>query len=360
VSRPVNRPPVPRIASLATATGPHQLHQADAKALAGTLFAARHDPAELERHLRVFDHAGVRERQLCVGPGWFLEPHGFADRNRRWRSAAAELACRAGRRAVESAGLTPGDVDTLVVMATTGVSTPALDVDVMEGLGLPFNGTHHETVFGRGCAGGAVGLVHAARMAVAAPGSVVLAVAVEVCSVVRGSDDLALADLVGAALFADGAAAIVVSTAGLGPAIAGGASDLIPNSRSAMGWNVTDDGFGLVLDRSVPTIVRRQLAPSVERACCSWEIDVRDLDELVVHPGSARVLDAVERALGLDGHALDDSRAVLADHGNMSAPTVWFVLERTLARRPRVDHPTTALLTAMGPGFAIEHVLLRW
>lgn len=352
--------PVPRIASLATATGRHHVDQDDAKALAATLFGEQHDAAELERHLGVFDHAGVTARQLCVEPGWFLESHGFAERNRCWQEAAVDLACRAGGDAIASAGLTPSDVDTLVVMATTGVSTPSIDVDVMERLGLPLSGTHHETVFGRGCAGGAVGLTHAARMAAACPGSVVLAIAVEVCSVVRGRADLALTDLVGAALFSDGAAAVVVTTSCHGPAIAGSGGDLLPGTRSAMGWNVTDDGFGLVLDRNVPAIVRRRLAGSVERACRSWEIGVADLDELVVHPGSSRVLDAAERALGVDPHALDDARAVLADHGNMSAPTVWFVLERTLARRPPGDHPTTALLTAMGPGLAIEHVLLRW
>jgi alkylresorcinol/alkylpyrone synthase len=357
----IGRAPVARVTGIGTATGRHPIEQDDAKRLAASLFSGSIEPAALERHLSVFDHAGVRSRQLSVPPGWFLEPHGFAERNRTWSTAAVDLATRAGHDALERSGRRADEVDALVVLATTGVSTPSIDTDLIETLGLRRSGTSHVTVFGRGCAGGAVGLGHAARLAAAAPGSVVLAIAVEVCSVVRSRTDLALTDLVGAALFADGAAAVVITTDGDGPAVLGSSSDLIPDTRGAMGWDVTDGGFGLVLDRNVPGIVRRHLAPSVRSACRALELEPGDLDTVVAHPGSARVMDAAERALELEANALDDSRGVLADHGNMSAPTVWFVLERALARRPSSPRGSvTALLTGMGPGFSIEHVVLRW
>jgi alkylresorcinol/alkylpyrone synthase len=255
----------------------------------------------------------------------------------------------------------------VVVLASTGIATPSLDVDVIQRLGLPARGIHHETVFGRGCAGGAVGLARGAQYAASAPGRAALVIAVEVCSLVRDATDDSPTDLVGAALFSDGAAAAVITTAADGPEIAGTDHLTLPDTHGAMGWDVGDRGLRLVLDRNVPALVRRHAAASVDAACATWDVARSDIDHVIAHPGSARVLDAMERALDLPAEALDDSRAVLAAHGNMSAPTVWFVLERTWARieagRDRSadeGQRSLGLLTAMGPGFSIEHVLLRW
>jgi alkylresorcinol/alkylpyrone synthase len=236
----------------------------------------------------------------------------------------------------------------------------------MQRLGLPARGIHHETIFGRGCAGGAVGLARGAQYAVSAPGRAALVIAVEVCSLVRDVDDDSPTDLVGAALFSDGAAAAVITTAGDGPAIVGTDHLTLPDTHGAMGWQVGDRGLRLVLDRNVPALVRRHAAASVDAACATWQVDRSDIEHVIAHPGSARVLDALERALDLPADALDDSRAVLAAHGNMSAPTVWFVLQRTWERiaatrdRDATGDGPLGLLTAMGPGFSIEHVLLRW
>jgi alkylresorcinol/alkylpyrone synthase len=237
----------------------------------------------------------------------------------------------------------------------------------MQRLGLPAHGVHHETVFGRGCAGGAVGLARGAQYAASAPGRAALVIAVEVCSLVRDVADDSPTDLVGAALFSDGAAAAVITTAGGGPTIVGTDHLTLPGTHGAMGWEVGDRGLRLVLDRNVPALVRRNAAASVDAACATWQIDRTDIDHVIAHPGSTRVLDALERALELPADALDDSRAVLAAHGNMSAPTVWFVLQRTWDRIDAVHDATRndrdaplGLLTAMGPGFSIEHVLLRW
>ena len=349
---------VARIASVATASPPHDIAQRDAKAIAAAAFAGLDG---VDRLLDVFDTTGVGRRQLCVDPGWFGESHSFGERNARWQREAARLACCAASRAVERADVRADDIGCVVVLASTGIATPSLDVDVMQHLGLPARGVAHETIFGRGCAGGAVGLARGADHAVAHPGRAALVVAVELCSLVRDVGDTEPTDLVGAALFGDGAAAVVVSTDGDGPAIVGTDHVTLPDTLGAMGWEVGDDGLGLVLDRNVPALVLRNLASVVDSACAGWGIGRDDVDEVIAHPGSARVLDAVERALALPPDALDDARAVLADHGNMSAPTVWFVLERTWRRLAAGGaEGTRALLCAMGPGFSVELVQLRW
>jgi alkylresorcinol/alkylpyrone synthase len=349
---------VARIASVATASPPHDIAQHEAKAVAAAAFAGVDG---VERLLEVFDTTGVRNRQLCVEPGWFTEPHSFGERNARWRREAARLACCAASRAVERAGVHRDAIGCVVVVSSTGIATPSLDVDVMQHLGLPASGVAHETIFGRGCAGGAVGLARGRDFAVATPGRAALVVTVELCSLVRDVGDTGPTDLVGAALFADGAAAVVISTAAGGPAIAGTEHVTLPDTHDAMGWDVGDTGLGLILDRNVPALVLRNLAAAVDTACAGWGIGRGEIDEVIAHPGSARVLDAVERALALPAHALDDARAVLADHGNMSAPTVWFVLERTWQRIAAGEAGGThALLCSMGPGFSIELVHLRW
>lgn len=353
--------PLPRIAALGTATGRFPLGQDAAKAIARSLFHGDGDgdDGDMERLLGAFDHAGVRCRQLCVEPEWFTRPHSFRERNERWRTESLDLACAAAADAIARAAVTADDIGCVVVLASTGIATPSLDVDVIQRLGLPAHGIHHETVFGRGCAGGAVGLARGAQFAASAPGRAALVIAVEVCSLVRDAGDVSPTDLVGAALFSDGAAAAVVTTEADGPAIAGTDHLTLPATHGAMGWDVGDAGLRLVLDRNVPALVRRHAAGSVDAACAAWDMDLADIDHVIAHPGSARVLDALERALDLPAAALDDSRAVLAAHGNMSAPTVWFVLARTWGRID-AGSGTLGLLTAMGPGFSIEHVLLRW
>jgi alkylresorcinol/alkylpyrone synthase len=146
---------VPRLAALATTPGRHPIRQEDARAIAARAFDGL---PHLDRLLEVFDHSGVRRRQLCVEPEWFTEPHSFGERNARWQREAATLACCAAERALARSGLAPSDIGCVVVLASTGIATPSLDVDVMQHLQLPRLGVHHETIFGRGCAGGAVGL----------------------------------------------------------------------------------------------------------------------------------------------------------------------------------------------------------
>jgi alkylresorcinol/alkylpyrone synthase len=150
----------------------------------------------------------------------------------------------------------------------------------------------------------------------------------------------------------------VITTDATGPAIAGTEHATLDDTRGAMGWDVSDGGLGLVLDRSVPALVLRNTAAVVDAACAAWGVDRSEIDHVVAHPGSARVLDALERALGLPGDALCDARGVLADHGNMSAPTVWFVLERTWARIASARHAGAGHVAhrpAVRDGSGVQH-----
>ena len=211
-------------------------------------------------------------------------------------------------------------------------------------------------VFGLGCAGGVSGLSIASRLAQARPGTNVLLVALELCTLAVRHDELTKANIVAASLFGDGAAAIVLR-AGDGGAtrIEATGEKLWPDTLDIMGWSVDPEGFGVIFQRTIPDFVAEHLGPAVTEILSRMKLSAGDIDRFICHPGGTKVIAALERALSLDQGTLDHEREVIADYGNMSAPTVLFVLERAIAR----GLPPRSLLTALGPGFTASCVALR-
>ena len=348
--------PPARLCGVGTAVPAHAVDQQQARELAREIFG-RHR-RDIDRFLGVFDHAGVEQRRFVVPPDWFRQSHTFADRNDRYVDDALTLSVDAARAALDDAGIDAADLDALAFVSSTGMATPSLDARLVHALGCPVT-ARRDATFGHGCAGGVGGLARAASQARSRPGSHVLLVAAELCSLTFRLDDWSTTNLVATALFADGAAAAVVSTDGDGPALAADSSTLWPDTLDVMGFHFSESGMQVILDRGVPQVVRRHLADSVEEVCRRAEIDVHEIDHFLLHPGGAKVLDAYTDALPVTRARLEWSYGVLRDHGNMSAPTALFVLRRALdASLPRPGD--VALVSAMGPGFAAEHVLLRW
>jgi alkylresorcinol/alkylpyrone synthase len=254
-----------------------------------------------------------------------------------------------------SARLDGGDIDTVVTVSSTGIATPSLEARVASRMGFRSDVTR-VPVFGLGCAGGVSGLAIAARLAEARPGSNVLLVAVELCSLAVRLDELTKANIVAVSLFGDGAAAIILR-AGDGGAtqIESSGEHLWPDTLGIMGWNVDPEGFGVVFQRTIPHFVTEHLSPAVVQILAGMQLTIADIGRFICHPGGARVISALETALQLDQGTLDSERQVIADYGNMSAPTVLFVLERARA----AGLPPRSLLTALGPGFTASCVTLR-
>ena len=209
-------------------------------------------------------------------------------------------------------------------------------------------------VFGLGCAGGVSGLAAGARLARAAPGENVLVVVIELCTLAFRGDRGVKADVISSALFGDGAAAMVLRAGGDGAAVTVGygAEHTWPGSLDIMGWTVDPAGFGVVLSRSLPSFIERRLAAPARKFVDSAGLSA---PHYIFHPGGAKVLDAVETALELQRGTLRDEREVLRDHGNMSAPSALFVLERAIKRGLR----GATLLAAMGPGFTASFLALE-
>jgi alkylresorcinol/alkylpyrone synthase len=345
-----------RILGVGTATPPHVVTQHQAQCVARELFG-RHR-SDIDRLLPVFDHSGVERRHFCVPIEWFATPHGIEERNRIYVEQAAALSLESARRALDAAGVTAADLAAVFFVSSTGFATPSLDARLVQDLGCAPT-TRRDATFGHGCAGGVGGLARAARHAITASGSPVLLVATELCSLTFQGEDWSKANFVSTSLFADGSAAVVVGTDGSGPEVVADGCVLWPGTEDVMGWQFTDRGMDVVLSRSVPALVREHLAASVADVLASIDATADDIAHHVMHPGGAKVLDTIEEILPLGADGVRWSRSVLREYGNMSAPTALFVLQALLddgdPRRRQLG-----LVSAMGPGFAAEHVVLRW
>ena len=341
------RPGGARLLSLATAVPPHCLNQSDAAQMACKVFSGRF--GNYERMAPVFETAGIRTRHMVEPAEWYLSGKlGWPERMKAYTRGAEDLFVAAASRALERAGLRAQEIDSVVTISSTGIATPSLEARVASRMGFRAD-IERVPVFGLGCAGGVSGLAVASRLACARPGTNVLMVAVEVCTVAFRGDQPTKANIVASALFGDGAAACIVRAGEEGiAAIDGAGQHMWPDTLGIMGWDVDEAGLEVILDRSIPPFVEGKVRPAIDDILSRIGIARPAVDRFACHPGGAKVIIALEAALQLRQGTLDLEREVLADHGNMSAPTVVFVMER-LAER---GLPRRTVMTAMGPGFS--------
>ena len=342
-----------KLVSLSTAVPPHLLNQSDVAEAANRGFGGRYD--DFERVARVFKNSGIRQRHAVRPIEWYLAPLGWPERTSAYLDGACDLFVDAATNALDSASLSASEVDTVVTISSTGIATPSLEARVAGRMGFCAD-IERVPVFGLGCAGGVSGLSIASRLALSRPGSVVLMVAVEICTLAFRLDELTKANIVATSLFGDGAAACVVQASERGiAAVEMSGQHTWPGTLDIMGWKIDPEGLGVIFDRAIPPFARQNIQPAVAAILSRAGLVVADIDRFACHPGGAKVITALELALSLKQGSLDHERAVLADYGNMSAPTALFVLDRLI----EAGLPSRTLLTAMGPGFTASCVSLK-
>lgn len=341
------------ILSLATAAPEHVIEQREVVALAPKVLPEffRQFPGMIE----VFNNAGIERRRAVRPLDWYLSPHDWRERSEVYLEEALKLYETVASGALEQANVKPEDIDLVVTVSTSGVATPSLDAHILKRLGLRPE-TRRVPIFGLGCAGGVTGLSITSKLI--APGETALVVVVELCSLALRTDRDIKEDVVSAALFGDGAAALVLRAGDAGEGLArvnGSAEHTWPDTLDIMGWTFDPVGFGVVLSRSVPMFVERRMPEMTKTLLARCNVDLSDVARFICHPGGGRVVDALENALGLQRGSLDHERAVLREYGNMSAPTVLFALERVLKKPPR----GVLALSALGPGFTATMVTME-
>lgn len=289
----------------------------------------------------------------------------FARRNEEWTRVAVELGETAVREALRCAGLSPEDVDHIFFVTTTGIATPSIDARLVNRLKLRAD-VRRSPLFGLGCAGGVAGIARACDVLRAYPDEVAVVLSVELCSLTLQRDDFSIPNMISSGLFGDGAAAALCAGGAHraargrpGPRILATGSVFYPDTERAMGWDIVDTGFKIVLSSQVPEIVRERVRGDVDAFLAAHGVTRSDIRHWIVHTGGPKVLEAFEAALDLPAGAIARSWRSLRETGNLSSASVLFVLGSLLdsADAKRGDY---GLLMAMGPGFCSELALLQW
>jgi Predicted naringenin-chalcone synthase len=356
-----------KVVSVGIADVSYKASQSEAKDFIYQMFSRRRE--DMERMITVFDNSMIESRHFIQPKEWFSRPHGFVERNELYVKNALALALGATRRCLEGANAGPSDFDHIIFVSSTGIATPTIDALLINELKLDPH-LKRTPLWGLGCVGGAVGLSRALEYTRAFPGSAVLLIALEICSLAFLRDDYSKSNIIATALFSDGAAAVLVAgkehkglwvesrESAAGVNLIDSYSTTYYDSLDVMGWEIVDTGFKAIFSKDIPTIVRKYVRANIEELLEKHNLRLSDIKHFVVHPGGQKVINAYEESLGLSNGAFGYSRKVLREHGNMSSPTVLYVLKEFLddGKFSRGDY---GLISALGPGFSSELILFR-
>lgn len=345
----------PRINGLGTSVPSNRLAQADAKEFFFELF--REGLEDIDRLITVFDTGLIKTRYMAEPLEWMREDHTFGEKNSLVIKHTTQIAAQAARKAIEKARVLTKDISILVFVSSSCVATPSLDALLIQEIGLSRH-TAREPMVGLGCAGGVAGLSLAADLARSHPGQNVLFVAAELNSLTFQRSDLSRPNLVSTSLFGDGAAAVVLNTWGNGPKLIGSHNTLLPKTEWVMGWDIIETGLKVRIAADIPAVVLAQLPQLFEDACDKWGVSRQQIKHFILHPGGAKVLDGFVQTLDLTEQHLTHSSGVLRDYGNMSSPTVLFVLDHFINDSPKKGE--YGLMVGFGPGFSADQALLQW
>jgi alkylresorcinol/alkylpyrone synthase len=345
------RDPGAHLAAVATAFPPHVVDQE--MTIRGLVHLFPDESPAFVRGL--VKRSGVEARHLAPSVPEVLAPSDFTQRNRRYAREAEALALRAARAALAKARVDPERIDVVLDVSCTGLVIPALDVALVQELGLRPD-VRRVPITEAGCAAGALALGLAGSLC--ASGAVCLVVAVELCSLTLCGGDRSRTNLVSAALFGDGAAAAVLVPDGEGVRVAATGSFLIPGSRAAMGFDVGAHGLRILLQKELPELVQRDLGAVIEGFLSAHGRRRSDVGLFLLHPGGRRILEAYAAVLGLGEAELAFSRESLRRYGNLSSVSILTVLELAFAAGFPLPRGKDALVLGVGPGLSLELALL--
>jgi len=349
--------PYPTIAATATALPPYTITREDVKVYMGRVFDI--PERRLEAMMSIVDNAQVHKRHSIFPLDYTIEPRPLTQTNNEYIEHAVKLGREAAEKCLERAGLRPDQIDLIITVSCTGFMIPSLDAHLINLMGFRPN-VRRMPFTELGCAAGAMGLARAADFLKAEPGGNVLVVAVELTSLTFQRKDISQANLISAILFGDGAAAAVVTGKPTrGPRILVSETYTFPDSLGAMGFDLRDSGFHILLAKDVPELIGREIGGLVQGFLDRHGRKREDIKGWILHPGGARLLANIEKELGLCKCDTQPSWDILGSVGNLSSATILFILQEWMEKRP-LQPGEYALAAAFGPGFSAEFLLLQW
>lgn len=357
------------ISSVGVGIPSYEIKQEEVKDLVRNLFP--YSKRKMDRLIPVFDNANIQKRQLVVEKDWFLEEHPFEEKNNLYMKYAEEQSLKAIDHCLDNdnhleSSIPYKAIDLLVYVSSTGIATPSLDVQIINKR--PFReDIARMPLWGLGCAGGAIGLSRVYDWISANPTKTALLVCCELCSLTFQKEDVKKSNLIGTALFGDGAAALLVmgedsshlsKSKGTQPKIKQVHSYTKKNSMDVMGWKVSNTGLEVIFSKSIPSLVNSMWKKHVQEFLNYHGLTEPDIHSFIAHPGGKKVLEAMKEALNTSVNKLSHSYEVLKNHGNMSSVTILYVLNEWM--KDSIPDQSYSILSALGPGFSSELLLLEW
>lgn len=360
---PGNRAPQSRVAEWARRVASEQFEdEREARRASGAVDKIYRSSAIHRRSSVLADFIAEPEAFAFFPPNWRLDPEPTtAARMELYRREAPLLARDAALACFAQAPHVPRESIThLVVVTCTGFFAPGVDTELVESLGLRRD-VKRTLVGFMGCFAAFNALRAADAFCRADPEAVVLVVCVELCSI-HFQRTFSMNNVVANCLFSDGSAAALLTSEPVSSSrgrleLVGSNSTIVPESEAHMTWAITDTGFQMSLSPTVPDALEQAIEPFVATLLGQHGLRQDEIGFWAVHPGGRRIVEVVRERLGLGEAAVAPSFEVLGECGNMSSPTILFVLERCLARRPAAGSHGVAL--AFGPGLTLESMLVR-
>lgn len=344
---------MPSLSHIATVNPEHHVDAEKMKTI--SLDWLKDDSSAKEKFLRISSHSGVVTRNFALPYEHILSLNGMEHRANQFEEKGAELLVTAIENALTTNSLNPENIGALVFTSCSVPCIPSIDASAILKTNLPNNITR-VPIYQHGCAGGVIGLALGSKLTTL--GKPVIVASVELCSLVFQPNNHSGAHLVGAAIFADGAAATVISPESGTLGIKDAESHLLPNSRHLMGYDIFDDGFHLRLDRSLPSTLIEHAPGVVELFLQRNGKLANDVNYWLFHPGGIKILHYLQKIFSLKKEQCTWSYDVLRDHGNLSSATILYVINAFLKDvRPKPGE--CALVMGIGPGLTIELVLLE-
>ncbi|MCC8155512.1 MAG: hypothetical protein LIP01_15830 [Tannerellaceae bacterium] len=356
---------MPSLVAISKIDFPYKTSQQAVKAFARDIFAPSFPG--IDRMLDAFDNTEIISRNLCKPLETYLLSHTFREQNLEFIDLTLEYSTQAVAACLAKAGIDKEEIMDVVFVSTTGLATPSPDALLINRMRLNPN-ANRMSIFGLGCGGGVSGFAKACTLAKANPDARVLFVSVELCSLTFLRDDFSKSNFIGAGLFSDGVAACLIygdnrNHCGENPGKTGtirflaNESKLYYDTLPIMGWDFNDKGFKVIFSSGIPALIEANVKEDVAAFLSKHGLHLNDISYFIFHPGGRKVLEAYEKALGIEGDFLRTSREVMREYGNMSSATVLYVLEKFFVHHSGSGY---GLMMAMGPGFSSEMVLLAF
>ena len=313
-------------------------------------------PKNLELFGRFLTSSKTNNRGFVMPASKVLSLGGMAERAEIFEKSGAQLGTTALRNVLKENNIPATDIKTLVFTSCSCPSIPAIDAIVIDQVGLDRT-TTRIPIYQHGCAGGVIGLKLGSELSKVH--GLVSVTAVELCSLVFQSANPTGAQLVGAAIFADGAASALISPEDKGMVIRGTESYLVPDSRHLMGYDLLDDGFHLRLDRDLPRALVKVAPERVRGFLAEHNLQPEEISHWLFHPGGTKILDFLEATFALKQSQSHWARDILSSVGNLSSATILFVLKAFM--ESKVSKPgDKILMLGVGPGLTLELILFEW